>query len=67
MPEFSILLACGHGWLGDCDTRAEAEGFAAMCMLTGDTAKCPTCGQQVLITDDVSERTSVHNGRPTNG
>lgn len=45
-----MQLACGHWWPGQALDRADAESFLALCVITGDTARCLTCGTQQLIT-----------------
>lgn len=46
----AIVLACGHRWLGETNTRAEAEEFMALCVATGDTAECKPCGSPQRVT-----------------
>lgn len=45
-----MVLACGHGWPGECANEADAQAFLAMCIATGDSAPCATCGVMVAIT-----------------
>ena len=56
LPRTGIVLACGHVWVGD-GTLAEAREFAALCVATGDTAPCDTCGSQQAVTREVVELT----------
>lgn len=49
-PEYLIGLACGHFWPGSASSDDEARFGMELFRVTGDSAKCPRCGQQEKVT-----------------
>lgn len=54
MAEYLIGLACGHSWPGDAPSDTEAVNTLNLFTVAGDTANCPRCKTQQVITGPVS-------------